>query len=395
MPRLRSGLETGEPSESMASLLGETFLPSPAKNSVDAEMESLETEFKIYNEKAASTSQMYLNLLIKSYQDQIATLKEELKEKNNVIFDILYATSSTITRGQTYINHSNTTMSEETQTLPQANSAISKSSKKEANKSVKWFYPKNGVNVKAEEYKTIETSNRFSSLADNEWVKDDNESVFEANECAPSSSKSKQGLNSRRRPDVVVEKNPELNTIAPYRKPSVDKGKRDGKRTVAILGDSMIRNINYRDISKSCPKEKIYVKAYPGADVSDMRHYSMPTAKRNPNTIFIHCGTNSLQTHDTPESLAQEIIDLATSLKNDDNEVIISSIICRSDEQCEKVQPVNEVLYARCLELPFGFMDNDNIKPQHLSTRGRFPGLHLNDDGNDILFSNFVNFINM
>ena len=109
------------------------------------------------------------------------------------------------------------------------------------------------------------------------------------------------------------------------------------------------------------------MKAYPGADVSDMRHYSMPTAKRNPNTIFIHCGTNSLQTHDTPESLAQEIIDLATSLKSDDNEVIISSIICRSDGQCEKVQPVNKVLYARCLELPFGFMDNDNIKPQHSS----------------------------
>ena len=68
------------------------------------------------------------------------------------------------------------------------------------------------------------------------------------------------------------------------------------------------------------------------------------TAKRDPNTIFIHCGTNSLQTHNTPESLAQEIIGLATSLKSDDNEVIISSIICRSDELCEKVQPVNELL---------------------------------------------------
>jgi hypothetical protein len=137
---------------------------------------------------------------------------------------------------------------------------------------------------------------------------------------------------------------PELNTIAPYQQPSGDKGKRDGKRTVAILGDSMICNINYRDISKSCPKEKIYVKAYPGADVSDMHHYPMPTAKRDPNMIFIHCGTNSLQIHDTPETLAQEILDLATSLKNDDNKVIISSIICRSDELCEKVQPLNELL---------------------------------------------------
>jgi hypothetical protein len=110
---------------------------------------------------------------------------------------------------------------------------------------------------------------------------------------------------------------------------------------------------------------------------------------------MIYCGTNGLHVHDSPDALAQEIIDFVTSLKSDDNEVMISSIICQSDEQSEKVQPVNELLYTRCLELPFGFMDNNNIKPQHLSTRGRFPGLHLNDDGNDILFSNFVNFINM
>ena len=138
MPRLRSGLQTGATSGGMDSLLAETFPPSPAKDIVDAEMESLETEFKIYNEKAASTSQMYLNLLIKSYQDQIATLKDELKEKNNVIFYILYATSSTMARGQTNTSHVNATMSEENQTLPQAKSAISKSSNlQEINKSVK------------------------------------------------------------------------------------------------------------------------------------------------------------------------------------------------------------------------------------------------------------------
>ena len=88
----------------------------------------------------------------------------------------------------------------------------------------------------------------------------------------------------------------------------------------------MIRNINYRDLSKSCFKEKIYVKAFPGADVSDMQHYSMPTVKRDPNTIIIHCGTNSLQDYDSPDAFAQEIIDLPTRLKSDDNEVIISSI---------------------------------------------------------------------
>jgi hypothetical protein len=41
---------------------------------------------------------------------------------------------------------------------------------------------------------------------------------------------------------------------------------------------------------------------------------------------MIYCGTNGLHVHDSPDALAQEIIDFVTSLKSDDNEVIISSI---------------------------------------------------------------------
>ena len=98
-----------------------------------------------------------------------------MREKNNVIFDILYATSSTMARGQMNISHLNATMPEETQTLPQEKSAISKSSNiQQTNKSVKWTYPKNAANAKKDECKEIKTCNRFSSLADNEWVRDDN-----------------------------------------------------------------------------------------------------------------------------------------------------------------------------------------------------------------------------
>ena len=395
MPRLRSGLETGETTEGMDSLLAETFPPSPVKNNVDEEMVDLEHEFKKYNERAALTSQVYLNLLIKSYQDQIDTLKEELKEKNKIIFDILNAGSITIARGQP-IQNVDMTIPEVIPTLPQTNSSPNVQEK--ANKSVVWTKCKGmkTVSAQTDESKAIQTCNRFSSLADNEWVKSyDNESVFDIDECVPSSSKAKEVSSVKRRPNVVVEQNPEVNTISPYRKRSEGKGKRDGKRSVAILGDSMIRNIHYRDLSKSCPREKIYVKAFPGADVQDMCHYSLPTAKRDPDTIFLHCGTNSLQSSESPEALAKEIVDLATSLKTDENEVIISSIISRSDDQSEKVKPLNDALYAKCLNLPLGFMDNNNIQHQHLSNRGRFPGLHLNDEGNKLLFDNIVHFINM
>ena len=382
MPRLRSGLDT----EVMASLLTES-LPSSssAKTLVDAEMADLEKEFKIYNDKA-NTSQVYLNLLIKSYQDQIATLKEELKEKNNVIFDILYATSSTVKRGQTI----------DEPVVPQT-IAAKPMCINDSNKSIKWNSPKKTVKIKDVKKnfgtETIETSNRFNSLADNEWVKSyDDGSVFD--ECLSSGIYSEQSpfSISKRRPNVVVEENPERNSSSPYR-----KEKNSGKRSVAILGDSMVRNIRHWKVGKLCPKDKIYVKSFPGADVQDMAHYSLPTAKRNPDVIFVHCGTNDLKnsSSENPEILAQDIIHLASTLKTDTNEVIVSSIICRSDEESMKVQPVNEVLYKMCRELSLGFMDNSNIKEEHLSTRGKFPGLHLNECGNSILFSNFINFINM
>ena len=160
MPRLRSGLETGETTEGMDSLLAETFSPSPVKNSVDEEMVDLEHEFKKYNERAALTSQVYLNLLIKSYQDQIDTRKEELKEKNKIIFDILNAGSITIARGQP-IQNVDMTIPEEIPTLPQTNS--SRNVQEKADKSVVWT------------------------------------SVFEVDECVPSSSKAKEGSSVKRK----------------------------------------------------------------------------------------------------------------------------------------------------------------------------------------------------
>ena len=137
------------------------------------------------------------------------------------------------------------------------------------------------------------------------------------------------------------------------------------------------------------------MKAFPGADIADMTHYVLPTAKRDPDAIILHCGTNSLQKHDDPTEVAQELAKLACSLKNERNAVVISSIVCRSDDQREKVDKVNEALYTLCQEHSLALIDNSNIQEEHLSTRGRFPGLHLNDTGNQILFNNIVNTINM
>ena len=69
----------------MPRLRSETFPISPVKDKVDAEMAELECKFKKYSDKANTTSQLYLDLLSKCYQNQIATLPrgaERKKQRN-------------------------------------------------------------------------------------------------------------------------------------------------------------------------------------------------------------------------------------------------------------------------------------------------------------------------
>ena len=197
-----------------------------------------------------------------------------------------------------------------------------------------------------------------------------------------------------KRKDVEVEKNPERNSHSPYRRNGLSRDPSE-RRTVAIIGDSMIKDLKFKDFQSRCPKEKIYVKSYPGSTIRDMTHYIRPPAERNPDAIFLHIGTNSLKDSESSEQTANEILELAASIKTDQNEVVVSSIITRGDDLNDKAQEVNEILYSHCNDYGITYLDNSNIEKYNLTYRGRFPGLHLNKSGSDILLSNFVDFINM
>ena len=83
------------------------------------------------------------------------------------------------------------------------------------------------------------------------------------------------------------------------------------RRTVAIIGDSMIKDLNFKDFQSRCPKEKIY--------------------ERNPDAIFLHIGTNSLKDSKSSEQTANEILELAESIKTDQNEVVVQWNLSKTD----------------------------------------------------------------
>ena len=99
------------------------------------------------------------------------------------------------------------------------------------------------------------------------------------------------------------------------------------------MDNGMIKHLNRWDMSKKVHKSecKIYVKSFPGAEPSCIKVYVKPSLRSTPNYLILLVGTNDLNSNQTLEVIAKEMVDLATSLKYNQYDVTVSSIIFRTD----------------------------------------------------------------
>ena len=95
-----------------------------------------------------------------------------------------------------------------------------------------------------------------------------------------------------------------------------------------------------------------------------MNSYVCPTMKKSPSRIILHCGTNDLNTNQSPWTIAEDIIELAKAMENKDTEVLVSIIVQRRDKFNGKALEVNEALERECERMRLGFIDNSNIDPE-------------------------------
>ena len=102
------------------------------------------------------------------------------------------------------------------------------------------------------------------------------------------------------------------------------------------------------EISKSIKNCKTYLTSFSGAEIRDMQDYVKPTLRENPDQIIVHVGTNDLASNKRPKHIAKSIIGVATSLKSDTYDVLVSGIIVRNDQHHKKVAEVNIVLKELC-----------------------------------------------
>ena len=160
-----------------------------------------------------------------------------------------------------------------------------------------------------------------------------------------------------------------------------------------ILGDSMLKDIESSKIRKGLNNdEKVYIKHFSGATVHHMTNYVKPTMEYDNDLLILHCGTNDLRSGKTPDTIAKEIIELATDIKTEHNDIMISGIVPRRDSLNNKGKQVNNHLKMLCRERNICFINNDNVDPNLYLNNG---GLHLNFKGTYVLGGNLVDAIRL
>ena len=162
-------------------------------------------------------------------------------------------------------------------------------------------------------------------------------------------------------------------------------------KPIVIIGDSKIKNIDPRRLSKK-PVRKF---TYPGKTADQIsEEVTSINVSGDPAHVIVHAGTNNLPT-DSAQRCAEKIVNLAKSclvlkLKFPNSRRAVSALTHREDlDLSAKLHDANENLKSLSESNNFTFIDNSIIDNSCLDNSK----LHLNSKGSSLLAVKFNNFI--
>ena len=115
-----------------------------------------------------------------------------------------------------------------------------------------------------------------------------------------------------------------------------------------------------------------------------------PTQEKSPAEIIIYVVANDSSSDKGPKDIANDIIQLAKSVKTDANKVAASNILPRKDKFNNKAKEVNTYLQDICFSNNLPLITHRNINShRHINVKSS----HVNSYGDNQLTRNFINFI--
>ena len=151
-----------------------------------------------------------------------------------------------------------------------------------------------------------------------------------------------------------------------------------------VVGDSLVKYLQREELSSI--KNNVKVFTHPGSTTEDMLDYIKPIARRKPDTLIIHAGTNDLTNGVNTMKKVRKLVKVVCEIDESQKiKIGFSSIIYRKDKDLEDEQnEVNVKLKKYCEGKGFVFIENDNIIELGLNNSK----LHLNKKGTNILTQN-------
>ena len=118
-----------------------------------------------------------------------------------------------------------------------------------------------------------------------------------------------------------------------------------------------------------------------------MKHHVKGCLEDNcPDSIILHVVTNNLKNKESVEDIANDIMGVAVSIRNEKTNVFVSVLTVRNDRLNDKGNNVNSLLKRKCDEEKTCFVvDNTNINVGMLNNSD----LHLNEQRTTRFVNNF------
>ena len=159
------------------------------------------------------------------------------------------------------------------------------------------------------------------------------------------------------------------------------------KKRVVITGDSMLNGLHEKGLYKNY---HVKIKNFPGGTSETVLENIDEIMKCKPDCIVIHAGTNDLINGINLLNQTKKIVKQVKKL-SEKTKIAFSGIVIRKDRKNidKKVLEVNSHLKNYCSQKNIDFIDNNNIKEEHLGMKK----LHLNKRGNSVLANNFLKYL--
>ena len=151
----------------------------------------------------------------------------------------------------------------------------------------------------------------------------------------------------------------------------------------------MLNNIEDR-FNLNTKKANVSIRAFPGSTIEDFKDYVAPLARKKPDALIVHIGTNNVRS-DTPKQVTEKLIQLHRHVKSiaPETKLVLSNIIRRHDYHNlgKKIIEINSLLAIECKRNKIDLIDNINV-----TGIGR-KGLHPNNLGKEQIAGNLLGYI--